>query len=79
MAPVRSKLAVEEFDKSFDDGEDMADFIDWSQARHLNRPTQTVGLDLPAWMVERLESEAVRMGVSTESLIKVWLAERLRR
>lgn len=77
--PAVSNLNAEEFDDRFDDGDDMAEFIDWSKGKHLNRPLQTVGLDLPAWMAERLEVEAARTGVSTESLIKVWLSDRLRR
>ena len=78
-ATATSNLSAREFDERFDDGEDMADFIDWSKATHLNRPLQTVELGLPAWMAERLETEAARTGVTTESLIKVWLSDRLRR
>jgi hypothetical protein len=72
-------MTAAEFEERFDNGEDMADFIDWSRASHLNRPVQKIGLELPAWMVDRLVAEALRTGVSTESLIKVWLAERLKR
>ncbi len=44
MATVTTHMTAAEFEERFDNGEDMADFIDWSRASHLNRPVQKIGL-----------------------------------
>ena len=69
--------SAEEFDRRFDDGEDMADFIDWSSARRPGLEPKRVNVDFPQWMVARLDAEAKRRGVTRQALIKMWLAERL--
>ena len=71
--------SAEEFDRRFDDGEDMADFIDWSSARRPGLEPKRVNVDFPQWMVARLDAEAKRRGVTRQALIKMWLAERLDR
>ena len=71
--------SAEEFDRSFDDGEDMADFIDWSSARRPGLESKRVNVDFPQWMVARLDAEAKHRGVTRQALIKMWLAERLDR
>ena len=73
------KISTEEFDRRFDDGEDMADYIDWSSARRPGQEPKRVNVDFPQWMVARLDAEAKRRGVTRQALIKIWLAERLDR
>lgn len=70
-------ISAEEFDRRFDDGEDMGDYIDWSKATRGTRETQRVNVDFPAWMVTRLDQEAKRRGVTRQALIKMWLADRI--
>ena len=70
-------ISAEEFDRRFDDGEDMADYIDWSSARRPGQATKRVNVDFPDAMVRRLDSEAARRGVTRQALIKMWLADRL--
>ncbi|GAB3373252.1 hypothetical protein GCM10027567_09680 [Spongiibacter taiwanensis] len=66
------------FDRKFNDNEaDVLDELDLSTAVHPNRRSTEVVLALPAAMVERLDIEAERLGVTRENLIKQWLAERL--
>jgi hypothetical protein len=36
-----------------------------------------VNVDFPSWMVDSLDREARRLGVTRQSIIKVWIAERL--
>ena len=71
--------SAEEFDRRFDDGEDMGDFVDWSSARRPGLEPKRVNVDFPQWMVARLDAEAKRRGVTRQALIKMWLAERLDR
>ena len=71
-------MKAKDFDKKFDQGkEDIIEDLDLSS---LNRPNQTprrVNVDFPEWMIVSLDKEAARLGVTRQSIIKVWLAERL--
>lgn len=71
------KVKAEQFDKRFDDGEDVTDTLDLSQARRPRQAQRRVNVDFPEWMVDSLDREARRLGVTRQSIIKVWLAERL--
>ena len=66
-----------EFDRRFEDGESVIDALDLSAARRPRLDQRRVNVDFPLWMVEQLDLEASRLGVTRQSIIKVWLAERL--
>ena len=70
-------MKATEFDKKFDDGEDMIDHVDWSQARRHNIESKRVNVDFPTWMVSGLDQQAKRLGITRQSLIKMWIADRL--
>ncbi|HZL65491.1 MAG TPA: CopG family transcriptional regulator [Thermoleophilia bacterium] len=73
-------MKASEFDKKFDDGvEDIIDDLDLSTLRRPNREVRRVNVDFPVWMVDSLDREAQRLGVTRQSIIKVWIAERLER
>lgn len=66
-----------ELDRRFDDGADIDDQVDWSSARRPNTRMKRVNVDFPVWMVEGLDARARRLGITRQSLIKFWIAERL--
>ena len=70
-------MKASEFDKRFDAGEDVTDELDLAAARRPGREQRRVNVDFPVWMVESLDREARRLGVTRQSIIKVWIAERL--
>ena len=70
-------ISTEEFDKKFDDGEDISEYIDFDSVRPLNAESKRINLELPLWMVKALDKEAQRLGVTRQSVIKTWLAEKL--
>jgi len=70
-------MKAAEFDKRFDDGEDMSEHVDWSAATRPNRITRRVDIELPARLVEELDQQAQRLGVTRQALIKRWISERL--
>jgi hypothetical protein len=37
-----------------------------------------VNVDFPVWMVEQLDREAARLGVTRQSVIKFWISERIK-
>ena len=70
-------ITTDEFDRKVDEGEDISEHIDWSSARRPGLESKRVNVDFPAWVVTGLDREARRLGVTRQSLIKLWIAERL--
>lgn len=73
-------MKAKKFDEKFDSGDvDIIDDLDLSTANRVNLKQKRVNVDFPVWMIESLDREASRLGVTRQSIIKVWLAERLER
>lgn len=72
-------MKANDFDRKFDDGEDLTPDLELHKARRLNQEPRRVNVDFPTWMVESLDREAKRLGVSRQSIIKIWIAEMLER
>lgn len=70
-------MKTKTFDRKFDEGEDVTEALDLKKAQRPLKDNQRVNVDFPRWMVEGLDREAQRVGVTRQSIIKVWLAERL--
>jgi len=70
-------MKAKTFDKKFDTGEDILKELDLSKARRVSQEQKRVNVDIPIWMLKSLDQEASRLGVTRQSIIKVWLAERL--
>ncbi len=70
-------MKAREFDKKFDEGKDVSKYLDVSKARRPEREQKRVNVDFPLWMINLLDKEASRLGVPRQSIIKVWVAERL--
>jgi hypothetical protein len=70
-------MKSEEFDKKFDDGEDVSKYLDFTNATRPGREQRRVNVDFPVWMIQSLDREAKRLGVPRQAVIKVWIADRL--
>jgi hypothetical protein len=70
-------MKAKNFDKQFDECTDITASLDLSKAKRVLQEQKRVNVDFPAWMVESLDREAGKLGVTRQSIIKVWLAERL--
>ena len=71
-------MKAKDFDKKFDDNElNIIDELDLSKIKRPNQLQKRVNVDFPTWMIDSLDKEASRLGVTRQSIIKVWLAERL--
>jgi hypothetical protein len=70
-------MKAKAFDEKFDKGDDIFDMLDMTKAKRSMQDQKRVNVDFPAWMIESLDKEASRVGVTRQSIIKVWLAERL--
>jgi len=70
-------MKAEDFEKKFDEGQSILEDLDLSKARRPEQEQRRVNVDFPVWMIQSLDKEARRIGVSRQSVIKMWLAERL--
>jgi hypothetical protein len=70
-------MKAKKFDSDFDRDKDVTGALDLSKGRRPLREQKRVNVDFPTWMIESLDKEASRLGVTRQSIIKVWLAERL--
>ena len=70
-------IKAKEIEKKFDEGEDISKYLDLSKARRPEQEQKRVNVDFPLWMIDLLDKEARRLGVPRQSIIKVWIAERL--
>jgi len=70
-------MKAKTFDKQFAEGADVTASLDLSKARRVLQEQKRVNVDFPTWMIESLDREAGKLGVTRQSIIKVWLAERL--
>lgn len=72
-------MKAKDFDSKFDQGlDDLVGDLDLSTARRINQTQKRINVDFPSWVVESLDREAARIGVTRQSIIKVWLVERIK-
>jgi hypothetical protein len=72
-------MKAKDLDKRFDAGEDITEFLDVSKATRPGLEQKRVNVDFPVWMIHLLDREAKRFGVPRQSIIKIWIAERLKK
>ena len=70
-------MKAKNFEKQFDEGVDLIASLDLSKAKRVLQDQRRVNVDFPTWMIDSLDKEASKLGVTRQSVIKVWLAERL--
>ncbi|MBN1943421.1 MAG: ribbon-helix-helix protein, CopG family [Phycisphaerae bacterium] len=72
-------MSAKEFDRRFDNGEDVSDYLDLKNVRRPGRDIRRVNVDFPSWMVDRLDEKARRLGINRQAVIKTLLAEHLQK
>ncbi len=71
-------MKAKDLDEKFDSGEDITEFLDISNAKRPGKDQKRVNVDFPVWMIHSLDKEAKRLGVPRQSIIKIWIAEKLK-
>jgi hypothetical protein len=71
-------MKAKDFDKKFESGDDLTDNLDFSKARRVNQESKRVNIDFPLWVVEQLDKQSKRLGITRQALVKVWIAEKLK-
>jgi hypothetical protein len=70
-------MKASEFDRLFEAGEDVAGYLDKSRINRPGLEQRRITVDIPAWMVHQLDREAMRLGITRQSVIKMWIAQKI--
>jgi len=70
-------MKAKEFENKFEEGIDITTHLDLTKVRRPKQEQKRVNVDFPIWMIHSLDKEAKRIGIPRQSIIKLWLAERL--
>lgn len=73
----KSTIKAADFDEKFDRGDDIAAFVDPTSIKRPGLEVRRVNVDFPEWMIRSLDFESKHIGVSRQSLIKLWISDRL--
>jgi hypothetical protein len=73
----KKSISAEEFDTLFEQGADVIEYLSVEKAERPGLKQRRVSVDFPAWMVQELDREAKRMGITRQSVIKYWISEKL--
>jgi hypothetical protein len=78
MKKNKTTIKASELDRLFDEGGDITSHLDYSRARRPGLEQKRENVDFPQWVIDSLDFQASRTGVTRQSIIKVWIAERLK-
>lgn len=74
----KKSIITQEFDALFDQEKDITEFLDLKSAKRSNLETRRVSVDFPEWMIRLLDQQALKLGVTRQSIIKFWISEKLK-
>jgi hypothetical protein len=74
----KKSIEAKEFDRKFESGEDISEYLNLEKTIRPRQEQKRVNVDFPVWMIEQLDKEARKLGVTRQSIIKFWIAERLK-
>jgi len=74
----KKSITTQEFDKLFEEEKDITEFLDLKTAKREELETRRVSVDFPKWMIQKLDQQAMKLGVTRQSIIKFWISEKLK-
>jgi hypothetical protein len=74
----KKSIEAKEFDRKFENGEDISEYLELEKTIRPRQEQKRVNVDFPVWMIKELDKEARKLGVTRQSIIKFWIAERLK-
>jgi hypothetical protein len=74
----RKSITTQQFDELFEKNEDITEFLDLKTAKRDGLKTRRVSVDFPEWMINLLDQQAIKLGVTRQSIIKFWISEKLK-
>ena len=80
MTKDKFAKSIEEFDRRFDEGEDIHDLIDMTKAKIVRHGKKVrITLDIAEELVQEIDQIRQSIGVDRAALIKIWLHERVQK
>jgi len=74
----KKSITTQEFDEIFEQGKDLTEYLDLTSAKRQGMETRRVSVDFPEWMINMLDREAEKLGVTRQSVIKFLISEKLK-
>jgi hypothetical protein len=74
----KKSITTQEFDALFEEEKDIVEFLDLKSAKRGGLETRRVSVDFPEWMIRMLDQQALKLGVTRQSIIKFWISEKLK-
>jgi hypothetical protein len=74
----KKSITTKEFDQLFEEEKDISGFLDMKTAKRSGLETRRVSVDFPEWMIKMLDQQAMKLGVTRQSIIKFWISEKLK-
>jgi hypothetical protein len=74
----KKSITTQEFDKLFEEEKDITEFLDLKTAKREELETRRVSVDFPKWMIQKLDQQAMKLGVTRQSIITFWISEKLK-
>ena len=74
----KRSITAYEFEEKFDASEDVIKYLDFGKASRPGLEQRRVSVDFPEWMIDQLDRIARRLGVTRQSVIKVFISEKLK-
>ena len=74
----KKSIEAKDFDRKFENGDDIIEYLNLDKVLRPKQEQKRVNVDFPIWMIQQLDKEARKLGVTRQSIIKIWLAERLK-
>lgn len=74
----KKSITTQEFDKLYEEGKDITEFLDLKTARRDKPESRRVSVELPNWMIQKLDQQAMKLGVTRQFIIKFWISEKLK-
>jgi len=71
-------ISGKEFDEKFDAGEDLSEYLDLGKTKRPDLDKKKININLPAWMVNKVDEQAKKTGTSRQAILKLWIAEKLK-
>jgi hypothetical protein len=71
-------MKAKELDELFDAGKDITRHLDLTSKKRSGLKQIRVNVDFHEWMIETLDQEATKIGITRQSIIKICIAERIK-
>jgi hypothetical protein len=74
----KKSISAVEFDEKFEKKENLVPYLQTDKITKPGLKSRRVSVDFPEWMVQELDRAAQKLGITRQSLIKVFISDKLK-